>query len=218
MSQPKQFLNIIFITVLLSACTSMPSTQVSANNYPEQPRVLPIPVTEMNAQQKRLVGIVDGEPLPGRAKSSLFKTLMHHPDLFEVYGPMGDRVNKAPEIEDQQRELLILRLAWLYQGKYEWSQHYGKALEAGWSKEDLERVKIGSIAPGWSLKDQTLLSAGEQWVKYAGLDDDTWAALNEYYSTQEIMTLITLVTHYHWVAMISKTLGVQPDRTLEGFE
>ncbi|MGI9228578.1 MAG: SMP-30/gluconolactonase/LRE family protein [Gammaproteobacteria bacterium] len=189
----------------------------SSDNHLAEPRVVPIPVSEMDARQKELLGATEGEPLPKRAQSNLFRTLMHHPELTAAYIPMGDRVFRAPEFPDQQRELIILRAAWLYQGRYEWSRHYDKALAAGWSPEDVERIKLGAAAPGWNELDRTLLKATDQLVRDAFIQDEVWATLREYYSVQDIMVMITLVTHYHWVAMMSKTLGVQPEKPVREF-
>lgn len=219
----RKFLSVMLISVMQFGCTQdvshsgNQSKKAPAISYPSSPRVDPIALEDMNSKQNALIGIVEGEPVPKRAGSNLFRTLMHHPDLMEVYLPMGDRVNKAPEIPEKQRELLIMRLAWLYQGKYEWSQHYGKALEAGWKADDLERVKVGHSAPGWSKSESALLLAADQLVKNAFLEDEVWAALREDYSVQDIMTMMTLVTHYHWVAMTTKTLGVQPQRDVIAF-
>ena len=207
----------LIFAAALSGCESFSGEITADSDYPSTPRVAPVPVSDMNPAQKEFLGIIDGKPLPNRARSSLFRTLIHHPELMAVYDPMAYRVNTTSEIADNQRELLIMRVAWLYQGKYEWSQHYPKALSAGWTEADIQRIKIGADASGWNSKDKTLLRAVDQWVETASLDDESWADLSEHYTPPEIMTLVTLVTHYHWVAMISKTFGVQPDKDVIGF-
>ena len=184
----------------------------------DESRVNPIPIEQMAEQQKRLLGIVDGAPLPRRAKSNLMRTLMHHPELMTLYFPLGDRVARAAEFSNRDRELVILRIAWLYQGEYEWRPHYRNALEAGWTEQEIERIKHGPNAAGWKSNEKALLSAADQLVRNASLDDDTWAALREDYSVQDIMILFTLVTHYHWAAMMTNSLGVEPDGPVYGFE
>ena len=182
-----------------------------------EPRVEPVPVAEMTTEQKELLGIEDGKPLPRRATTNLFRTLAHNPDLMSVYFPLGDAVNRAPQFPDKPRELLIMRVAWLYQSEYEWAQHREPALRSGWTPEDLERIKAGPDAPGWTQDQRTILKAADQLVSNAYLDDDVWQALSSQYSAQDIMVLMTVVTHYHWVAMMTKTLGIELEEGKQGF-
>ena len=111
-----------------------------------------------------------------------------------------------------------MRIGWLYQGEYEWAQHYGPARRAGWTETEIEQVKVGPDAQGWSEFDRALLSAADQLVQNAYLEDNIWETLRERYSVKDIMVLITLVTHYHWVAMMTKTLGVELEEDAQGFQ
>lgn len=216
---PLKTCGLLLGVALLTACSAQTAeTPNAAGTYPAQARIAPIEVEDMTAQQKSLLGIVDGKPLPNRAKSDLFKTLMHHPDLFAVYDPMGYAVNRSPEISDKHREMVIMRTSWTYQGRYEWSQHYDKAIKAGWSAEDIQRMKAGPDAGNWTGFEHALLKSVDQLIATASIDDETWAELTEVYSAKQVMTLVTLVTHYHWVAMVSKSMGIQPNKPVTAFD
>lgn len=217
MSNSARFLVTAAIAALLFGCAPSSAQEHESGVISTERRVEPIPIEDMTDQQKRLLGIVDGEPLSKRAQTTLFPILMHHPDLMEVYDPMGYKVNTDPQIPAKQRELVIMRVAWLYQGKYEWARHYVNATKAGWTPDDIERIKLGPTAPGWSGFDRTLLKTADQLVRNAYIDDTTWADLREEYSVPDVMLLVTLVTHYHWVAMMSKSLEVEPDVEVRGF-
>lgn len=211
----------IFTLVLIicsSGCVHTKPDVAQNDGYLKESRVAPIFLADMTARQNELLGIVAGEPLPKRAKLNIFRTLMHNPELFAVYDPLAMKANRAPEFTAKQRELVTLRVSWLYQGKYEWSQHYPKALEAGWTEHDIQRIKAGADTPGWSPLDRTLLQAADQLVEDAMLNDQTWSELREHFAVADIMTLITLVSHYHWGAMISKSFGIQPDRPVLGYD
>ena len=208
--------------ILLIACSA--GISLSACNhtynvpYPAQARVAPLSVDELDSRQRALLGVKEGEALPKRAGSDLFLTLMKHPDLFEIYDPLGYSINRSPRIKARDRELLILRTAWLYQGRYEWSQHYEKALAAGLTKDDITRIKTGPSASGWNDQDRALIMAIDSLVETASISDVTYAALTRRYDTQQIMDLITLVTHYHWVSMITKSFGIQPHLPVTDFD
>ena len=53
-------------------------------------------------------------------------------------------------VPDRERELVILRAGWQCNSEYEWAQHNRIGLEAGLSAEEIERVKTGGAADGWS--------------------------------------------------------------------
>lgn len=203
---------------LQMGCTASLAQEVDGEPRDTEPRVRPIPIEVMTAEQKELLGIVQDQPLPKRATMKLFRTLAHNPELMSVYFPMGDSVNRAPQIPDKLRELLIMRVAWLYQSEYEWAQHRGPALAAGWTPDEIERIRFGPDAPGWHRPERIMLKAADQLVRDAYLDDEVWKALEEQFTVQDIMVLMTVVTHYHWVAMMAKTLGVELEEGKQGFQ
>lgn len=215
---------LLLLTSLCVGCASSGpdeaalKTSLASRVDMAEPRVSPIPLKAMSNRQRALLGVEEGQPPPKRALSNLHATLANNPSLMEVYYPLGDRVFRAPEIPVEQRELIILRVAWLYQDKYEWAQHQKNALEAGWTREDLERIKIGASSGGWQHRDSVLLKATDQIVRNAYLDDEVWADLREFYSVSDVMVLVTLVTHFHWVATITRSFGVEPDAPLLYFD
>jgi len=204
---------------LVILCASAQSVSDESDTATQStPRVEPLALDAMTPAQKDLLGIVEGNELPKRATTNLFRTLIHHADLMSVYLPLGDRVSKPAELDARDRELMIMRIAWIYQGEYEWAQHYEPARNAGLSAKEIERIKNGPDAPGWQPFERTLLRAADQLVLKATLDDKTWNALLEKYSIPDLMVMTTMVAHYHWVAMMTKAMGIQLENGKNGFE
>ena len=59
----------------------------------------------------------------------------------------------------RERELAVLRVAWLCRAPYEWGEHVELAKLCGVSAEEIERVTQGSSAAGWSDHECALLLA-----------------------------------------------------------
>lgn len=147
----------------------------------------------------------DGHPL------NIFGTLGNHPDLLRRWLVFAAHVLSKNTLEARDRELLILRTGWNCRSRYEWGQHVLIARECGISDEEIERVKAGPDADGWSDHDRLLLTASDELHTDSSLSDQSWAALGERYSTEQVLDLVATVGNYHLVAMFLNTCRVELD-------
>lgn len=178
-----------------------------------KPRLEPLPDEDWDAEllerYKR-----DDSPL---GILNIFRTLAHHPALFRRWTVFGNHVLFKSTLGARERELAILRIGWLCQAEYEWGQHVVIGLRDGLTKEEIERVKAGPTAEGWSELDHAVLTATDELHEDAFITDETWAVLCKHYSSQQIMDLVFAVGQYNLVSMALNTLGVQLDEGIAGF-
>src|SRR4051812_40435225 len=118
------------------------------------PRLAPLDEAERDEQARELLA-PDG-PFPGAAGSNFFATLARHPGLFRKWVPLGSKLLFAGKLPDRDRELLILRTAWLCQEEYEWAHHVDAARTAGLSKEQIDAVRTGGMHQIWGTFDAAL--------------------------------------------------------------
>ena len=81
---------------------------------------------------------------------NIFKVLAHHPKLVKRWTPFAGHILAKQTLPFRDRELLILRIGWLNQAEYEFAQHELIAKRGGVSDADIERLKEGPKAKGWS--------------------------------------------------------------------
>lgn len=148
---------------------------------------------------------------------NIFKTLSHHPDLFRRWLVFGNHVLFKSTLPPRERELIILRIGWLCEAEYEWAQHVLIGKEAGLTAEEIDRIKAGPNARGWSEADKLLLQATDELRKDAFITDATWNGLRQHFDTKQLMDVVFAVGQYNLVSMALNTLGVQLDDGLEGF-
>ena len=148
---------------------------------------------------------------------NIFKTLSHHPDLFRRWLVFGNHVLFKSTLPPRERELIILRIGWLCEAEYEWAQHVLIGKEAGLTAEEVDRIKAGPNARGWSEADKLLLQATDELRKDAFITDATWSGLSQHFDTKQLMDVVFAVGQYNLVSMALNTLGVQLDDGLEGF-
>src|SRR3546814_3042279 len=75
------------------------------------------------------------------------------------------------------RELVILRTGYNCRSGYEWTQHKRIGLECDLSEDEIERIKAGPDAAGWSDLDRAMLRATDELTADHFVTDATWTAL-----------------------------------------
>jgi alkylhydroperoxidase family enzyme len=152
---------------------------------------------------------------PSRPKGlNALGMLAHHPALTRAFNTFNGHILFATTLSPRQRELLVLRVASLRDAAYEWTQHVVMAGEAGLTSDEVQRVREGSGAEGWSPLDRALVAAAEELVANARIGDDTWAGLRAELDDQQLMDVVFTVGAYEVVAMAFKSFDVELDDDL----
>jgi alkylhydroperoxidase family enzyme len=152
---------------------------------------------------------------PSRPKGlNVLGLLAHHPALATAYHHFNGHLLFASTLSPRQRELLILRVAALRDAIYEWEQHALLAGDAGITVSEVERIRSGEAAGGWSPLEAALLRAAEELVHDARIGDATWTTLAGELDTQQLLDLVFTVGAYDLLAMAFRTFDVELDDDL----
>ena len=174
------------------------------------PGIVPLPPRQWPAEMREALAPLrppnPRHPLPpteGRPKGlHILGTFAHHPELARAFMVFNSHVLHMTTLEPRQRELIVLRVAALRGADYEWAQHAVIAGDHGIRDDDLERVRRGPDAPGWSPADAALLRAVDELVADATISDQTWAALTGDLDDQQLLDLVFTVGAYDVLAMM----------------
>jgi alkylhydroperoxidase family enzyme len=151
----------------------------------------------------------DTRPGPD-VEHALFRTFMHHPDLFRVHSPFVQYLKNSTTLPVRHREIAILRSAWHCGVDDQWVNHTRIGLECGLSQEDIDRIPAGADGPDWSAEEAVLLTAVDQLHHWCRVGDDTWAALASQYNTHQLIELLLLVGNYRTLAYVQNSVGIRP--------
>ena len=178
----------------------------------QQPRLPPLAQDELAAEAVALVQrLREVVSFPHDAPvHPVFATLCHSTGFFLPYLETGLRFLTDSSLSVRDRELAILRTAWLCGAPYAWGEHVASAKQSGFTGEEIERITEGSAAPGWGEHDRTVLKAAEELHIEAMVSDATWAALAQRFDEKQLIELLMLVGHYHKVAFIQNSLRFSP--------
>ena len=198
---------------VLAGCAPVTDTDSEAFVAPtrlSEPRLAPLEEQDLTREHLIAMGTDPDNP-DGRPRMNLFRTMMHNTDLMSRWRVFGDYVNGDDTISSRDKELLIMRLAWLYYSEYEWGAHYDAAINAGLTAEQIEQTKVGPESEIWDDFDRAWLRAADELVESAFISDANWAVLTARYTQAELMMLFATVAHYHLVAMMTNSLGIARD-------
>jgi alkylhydroperoxidase family enzyme len=139
----------------------------------------------------------------------IVRTMLRHPDLFARQMELGLLLLSRGALTKRDRELAILRIGWLCQAPYEWGEHVHIAKSVSISSEEIERVTVGSAAPGWNEHERAILRATEELHANAMISDATWSSLAQRLDHQQLIELPIVVGQYQTVAYYQNSLRLR---------
>jgi 4-carboxymuconolactone decarboxylase len=167
------------------------------------PRLHPLPAAERTPEQQQLLEKV-------RSEKHIFTTLVHHPELFNVFQRFAGRLLFRSGLAATEREILILRTAYRARSGYEWVQHVEIGTSVGLDAQVIAQLDQDDPAlddPHVAL----LVRAADELAVQRYLGQDTWDALQQTYDDQQMIEICMLVGNYAMIAGVLKSLHVQPE-------
>jgi alkylhydroperoxidase family enzyme len=174
---------------------------------PASPRIQPLPDAQWNDAQKQLVAKYARN---GRADNAL-KTLLHLPELVDGVMPYTNYLLDESSLPPRQRQLLVLRAAWLCGNQPLWATHVAAARSAGMTAAEIRRIAQGPDTAGWDPFEATLLRLADQLYRNSSVTGATWQALSATYTMFNLMDAVETVNHFIVLSMVYNSFGVQPD-------
>lgn len=178
----------------------------------DEPRIQPVSGVDdpsLNAEQKAM--------LADRPDYNLYKTLVHHTELYNRWTPLGRVILNNSTLAPRHREIIMLRMGWLCQSEYEWAQHarIATAENIGMTEAEVHRIAADPDASEWTPFERTLMDMVDELRYQAMISDTTWNALRAEYSLQETMDAMFTAAQYQLVSMVLNSTGIQLDPELK---
>lgn len=174
-----------------------------------QPRISPGDRSQIGPVNAAIAWVI-GRASGGRPPN-IFTTLGRHRGLFRRWLWFAGGLMPGGKLPRRDSELVILRVADNTGCAYEWSHHERLGRRAGLSAEEVERVRSGPDAPGWSPRQQLLLRAVDEMYADGEIGDELWAGLAAALEDRLLIELCLLIGHYEMLAKTLNTLRVQID-------
>jgi AhpD family alkylhydroperoxidase len=175
----------------------------------EEPRIVPGDRAQIGPVNAAIVWVL-GRATGGRPPN-IFTTLARHRGLFRRWLWFAGGLMPGGKLPRVDTELVILRVAHNTGCDYEWGHHERIGKRAGLSAEEVELVRSGPDAEGWSSRRRMLLRAADEMHADGAIGDDLWTELAAELDEVRLIELCMLIGHYEMLAMTLASLRVQPD-------
>ena len=192
---------------VLAGAASAAARDAEINGQP--PRIGPIPEHELSVdalEYCRNLRIAMGVPENGEIPE-VTATMLRHPVLNEVQTDIGIMLNARGTLTPREREIAVLRQAWVTGSPYEWGEHVDIGKRLGLSGEDIERIIVGADAPLWSRHEAAIVRAVDELLERYRIADATWLVLAETWGDQQLLEFPVLVGVYAATAMQQNSIG-----------
>lgn len=153
-----------------------------------------------------------------REKGTIFNimaTMTNYRKLRLKWVLLASHVTYDSSLPPRDKEILILRIAWLCGSHYEWNHHVLVGKRVGLSVEEIEEIKTGSKAQGWDTFDKLLLNSVDELYENRILSDTTWDGLSKKYDEKQLMDLIFVIGAYNMLAMFMNSVGFKTEECVE---
>lgn len=177
------------------------------------PGRLPLPSPRETGLLFRAVGLA-ARAFGRRGVPAVFVLLARHRRLFWAWLLFAAQMMPFGRLPAGERELLILRTAWLSRCRYEWGQHVQLAGRVGVADADIVRVTAGASAFG-SARLRAMLEACDELLRDATLAAPTLASLQTHLEPRDVTELVLLVGHYRMLAGMLNGAALPLDGDME---
>jgi alkylhydroperoxidase family enzyme len=175
------------------------------------PRIAPLSGKEVDPASLKLVNDVRaGAGAPPVAADNVPEYMliaMKHPEIFASQMVMGTALYNG-RIPPRERELAILRIAWLTQSPYEWGQHVAIAQRVGMNLDEVHRAREGSSAAGWNAHEAAILRGVEELLADYALSDTTWDILAHSWDEAQLLEFPMMVGQYIATALVQNSVRI----------
>jgi len=138
------------------------------------------------------------------------------PELFRRWLGFGGALLNG-SLPGRLRELVIVRTAARFGGRYEWAQHLALAEAQGVTPAELVALSDSASAadgapaawfdvPDWSPLERAALRAVDETADDGAVSDATWQALQDALSESELLELLMLIGHYMMLTTVLRSL------------
>jgi alkylhydroperoxidase family enzyme len=163
-------------------------------------------MSEWTAEQRALAT----KYLGGGRPDNSFSTLIRVPALVEGTKPFEVYITRDSTLSARERELLILRTAWLMNNPFTWAEHVPRATAAGLTAAEIRRIASGPDG-AWNPDEVALLRLADQLFKNSAVTNDLWAAIASRRDVLGVMDAVMTVADFISLSLLYNSLGVQPD-------
>lgn len=145
-------------------------------------------------------------------KLNIFRMMAHAEANMIPAMRLGNSILHKQKLSPVNRELLILQVAQLEGGAYEWRQHVPIALGVGVTQPQIDALERGDYGDeAFNAAERALLAFGREVTENVRVPEPAFAVMREHFSEQEIVESIVAIGFYMMMARLTEATETDLD-------
>jgi len=177
---------------------------------PDPPARLPqIRDEDFTDETRAFFGQWVGGILQNADRNPVLRTFAHHPVLANAFSPLNVHLLSTNTLPVKQRQIAIMRTAWITKATYMWSSHLNTSMRCGLSDKMYGPIQRGADDPYFTEFERTIIRATEELVRDHMVAEDTWHALRAEWDDKQMLDFLFTVGCYTMVAGVMRSTGAE---------
>lgn len=184
-------------------------------SQPDPPARMPqLRHEEFTDETRAFFGQWSGGIFKDADKNPVLLTFARHPELANAFSPLNIHILSNNTLPVKQRQIAIMRAAWLCKATYMWSSHLQTSQRCGLSPDMFAPIQNGPDDPYFTAFERTVMRATEDLVTDRKVSDANWTALMEEWSDKQMLDFLFTVGCYVMVAGVMRSTGAERQEDL----
>jgi 4-carboxymuconolactone decarboxylase len=178
------------------------------------PRMPPVQPQDFTEETRAFFGQWTGGIFQNADQNPVLRTFAHHPALANAFSVLNVHLLSANTLPVKQRQIAIMRTAWICDATYMWSSHLNTSRQCGLAADMYGPIQRGASDPWFSEFERVIIRATDELVQDHVVGDANWHALSAEWNEQQLLDFLFTVGCYAMVAGVMRSTGVQRDADL----
>jgi alkylhydroperoxidase family enzyme len=152
------------------------------------------------------------------AELNIFRVLLRRPVLAKAVNDQLLALLFRGKLDVRLRELVILRIGWVTDSVYEWTQHWNVAVGLGLDAADLLAVRDWRDADRFGPAERAVLRATDETLQNGVISPATWAECEPHVGgPDELLELVVAIGNWRHISSILRSLEIPLEEGMEAW-
>ncbi|MGE0388246.1 MAG: carboxymuconolactone decarboxylase family protein [Gammaproteobacteria bacterium] len=146
----------------------------------------------------------------GGTLMDLDRLLLHSEPVTRGWHALFGALASECDVDIRTRELALLRIGILNDGRYEYYQHRRIALRAGITEAEIEGLKDWRASELYTSRDRAVLAYTDAMTRDVQVPDEVFEALRPHFNERQLVELTANIAGYNMVTRFMEALALVP--------
>lgn len=153
-------------------------------------------------------------PFKDADKNPVLRTFAHNPLLADLFSSFNMHLLLTSTVPVRERQIAIMRTAWICKVRYMWSSHLRTSLAFGLEPELFRPLQVGAADPYFTDFERAIIRATEELVNDRMIGEANWRTLSAKWDQAQLLDFMFTVGAYVLTAGVMRSCGIEREPEL----